>query len=72
MQAAQVRKSSYVAHEDEREGTNTYHPETHHSCTVHAGTHVQQASTNSPIAWLKAKEDRLLLHSVCPYALLTA
>jgi len=40
-----VRKSSFVTHE-ERSGA--YHPETHHSCTVHAGTFVQQASCWAP------------------------
>ncbi len=46
LQAAQVRKSSFVTHEEEKSGA--YHPETHHSCTVHAGTFVQQASCWAP------------------------
>jgi len=45
VQAAQVRKSSFVTHEEEKRGA--YHPETHHSCTIHAGTSVQQASYTS-------------------------
>ncbi|DBA67666.1 TPA: hypothetical protein ACH3X2_001259 [Trebouxia sp. C0005] len=39
-EAAQVRKSSFVAH-DEGHG-RAYHPETHHLHTIHAGTMVQQ------------------------------
>ncbi|KAL0046765.1 hypothetical protein WJX82_009387 [Trebouxia sp. C0006] len=35
-EAAHVRKSTYVPSSQE------YHPESHHYCTVHAGTHVQQ------------------------------
>ena len=39
-QAAQVRKSAFV--EGSNDGKQTYHPETHHSCTIYAGTMVQQ------------------------------
>ncbi|KAL0028992.1 hypothetical protein WJX77_010388 [Trebouxia sp. C0004] len=39
-EAAQVRKSSFVAHSNDKQ--HAYHPETHHSCTIHAGTVVQQ------------------------------
>ncbi len=39
MQAAQVRKSSFVP-EGGVMKTNGYHPDTHHTCTVHAGTFV--------------------------------
>lgn len=47
LQAAQVRKSSYVAQEGEGKGTyQAYHPETHHACTIHAGTTVQQVCIN--------------------------
>ena len=35
-----VRKSAFVAHGDDRK--QAYHPETHSSCTIHAGTVVQQ------------------------------
>ncbi|KAA6417980.1 MAG: hypothetical protein FRX49_12062 [Trebouxia sp. A1-2] len=35
-EAAHVRKSTYVPSSQE------YHPDSHHYCTVHAGTHVQQ------------------------------
>ena len=42
MQAAQVRKSSFVAHVSGKKVA--YHPETHHSCTIHAGTVIQQVS----------------------------
>ena len=38
VQAAHVRKSSYVAK------GHVYNPESHHGCTVHAGTQVQQVS----------------------------
>ena len=40
MQAAQVRKSSFVARSSDTQ--HAYYPETHHSCTIHAGTVVQQ------------------------------
>ena len=43
LQAAQVRKSSFVP-EGGVVKTNGYHPDTHHTCTVHAGTFVQQVS----------------------------
>lgn len=43
LQAAQVRKSSFVP-EGRVVKTNGYHPDTHHTCTVHAGTFVQQVS----------------------------
>ncbi|KAL0037175.1 hypothetical protein WJX79_003951 [Trebouxia sp. C0005] len=39
-EAAQVRKSSFVAQSDDKQ--HSYHPETHHSWTIHAGTVVQQ------------------------------
>lgn len=39
-QAAQVRKSAFVVSGDD--GKQTYHPETHRSCTIYAGTVVQQ------------------------------
>lgn len=42
LQAAQVRKSSFVSHANDSKGEHAYHPETHQSCTVHAGTVVQQ------------------------------
>ena len=38
LQAAHVRKSSYVV---SRHG---YHPESHHANTIHSGTYVQQVS----------------------------
>ena len=43
VQAAQVRKTSFM-HSEEGQGQAAaiYSPETHHSCTVHAGTYVQQ------------------------------
>ena len=43
LQAAQVRKTSYM-HSEEGHGQSAamYSLETHHSCTVHAGTYVQQ------------------------------
>ena len=41
MQAAQVRKVSFVP-DDQLVASGMYDPETHHSCTVHAGTYVQQ------------------------------
>jgi len=44
IQAAQVRKSSFAAH-DEGHG-HAYHPETHHSQTIHAGTSVQQVGAS--------------------------
>ena len=44
IQAAQVRKSSFVAH-NEGHG-HAYHPETHHSHTIHAGTSVQQVGAS--------------------------
>ena len=40
VQAVQVRKSGFV--ERDMDGKHSYHPETHHSCTVYAGTVVQQ------------------------------
>ena len=40
VQAAQVRKSSFAAHGNNSKAA--YHPETHHSCTIHAGTVIQQ------------------------------
>lgn len=55
-QAAQVRKSCFVPNAADLAGTGqgveSYHPTTHHSCTVHAGTIVQQAS--DPLAYVLA------------------
>ena len=48
LQAAQVRKCSYVA--QEKAIQRSYHPETHHACTIHAGTTVQQACYRAPNA----------------------
>ena len=49
VQAAQVRKSSFVS-EGPSLGRHGYHPTTHHASTVHAGTYVQQVGnrTKSP------------------------
>ncbi|KAL0024457.1 hypothetical protein WJX77_006172 [Trebouxia sp. C0004] len=44
-EAAQVRKSSFVE-QDESHG-RAYHPQTHHSHTIHAGTSVQQTWADS-------------------------
>ena len=46
LQAAQVRKSSFVC-EGPSLGRHGYHPTTHHASTVHAGTYVQQVSSTS-------------------------
>ena len=43
LQAAQVRKSSFVPAAGVVRA-HSYHPETHHFCTVHAGTFVKQVS----------------------------
>ena len=40
MQAAQVRKSSLVAHGDDKQ--HAYNPETHHAGTIYAGTVIEQ------------------------------
>ena len=48
MQAAQVRKSSFVDSGSDKKAA--YHPETHHSCTVHAGTVILQVSKIPPLA----------------------
>ncbi|DBA96365.1 TPA: hypothetical protein ACH3X3_002538 [Trebouxia sp. C0006] len=45
-EAAQVRKSGFVP-EGGVMKTNGYHPDTHHTCTVHAGTFVQQVWNES-------------------------
>ena len=42
LQAAQVRKCSYVAGQEAH--NCSYHPDTHHACTVYAGTTVYQVS----------------------------
>ncbi len=44
IQAAQVRKSSFVCHDEGH--VHAYHPETHHSHTIHAGTSVQQVGAS--------------------------
>lgn len=41
LQATQVRKSSYGLGSAQGPAGG-YHPETHHGCTIHAGTFVQQ------------------------------
>lgn len=43
LQAAQVRKSSFMPAAGVVRA-HSYHPETHHYCTVHAGTFVKQVS----------------------------
>ena len=47
MQAAQVRKASFVP---DNQHLAPYDPETHHSCTVHAGTYVQQVWACHPLS----------------------
>ena len=44
LQAAQVRKSSVVTCDSDDTGAHAYHPESHHSSTIFAGTVVQQVS----------------------------
>ena len=43
LQAAQVRKSSFMPAAGVARA-HSYHPDTHHYCTVHAGTFVKQVS----------------------------
>ena len=50
MQATQVRKSKYV-----REKGVDYDPDTHRTCTVHAGTVVQQVNERQAVIQRKCK-----------------
>ena len=43
LQAAQVRKTCFAPPDEaDTAQSNMYSPETHHFCTIHAGTYVQQ------------------------------
>ena len=49
VQAARVRKVSFVPPPDNHTATSlTYDPDTHSSCTVHGGTIVQQVWLQMP------------------------
>lgn len=50
LQAAQVRKSSFVPAAGVVRA-HIYHPDTHHFCTVHAGTYVQQVRLCNTQLW---------------------
>ena len=48
VQAAQVRKTSFAPPEEaDKAKASMYSPDTHHFCTIHAGTVVQQACFKS-------------------------
>lgn len=50
MQAAQVRKVSFVPPSDgESVASGTYNPNTHQSCTIYGGTYVQQVGVSYPL-----------------------
>ena len=70
MQAAQVRKSSFVAHGEDSK--RAYHPETHHSSSIHAGTSVQQVQALTTIVTAIGLEPYILSHCpICLFALET-
>lgn len=63
VQAAQVRKTCYMADEAPHAGSPPmYSPDTHHSCTIHAGTFVQQVQ-GTPDSTKSCHHRRCVKHS---------